>query len=103
MLCRSGNRSFQIPALVRRGYRAVVIDSGGHGGSTRDERPYNYELMASDVLAVMYVLQIEKAGLVGWSDGAAGVLSQGHRLLSSKNCNTRLRFDLILMLVHVAI
>ena len=29
-----------------------------------------YELMASDVLAVMDALHVEKAGLVGWSDGA---------------------------------
>jgi len=48
----------------------VVIDSRGHGRSTRDARPYTYELMASDVAAVMDTLHIEKARLVGWSDGA---------------------------------
>ncbi|MBV8141083.1 MAG: alpha/beta hydrolase, partial [Verrucomicrobia bacterium] len=57
-------------ALVRGGYRAVLIDSRGHGRSTRDARPYSYELMASDVLAVKSALHLEKAGLVGWSDGA---------------------------------
>jgi pimeloyl-ACP methyl ester carboxylesterase len=51
-----------------------VIDSRGHGRSTRDERPYTYELMASDVLAVMDTLQLGKAGLVGWSDGACTAL-----------------------------
>jgi pimeloyl-ACP methyl ester carboxylesterase len=69
-LGQSGNWSYQVPALIRTGYRAVLIDSRGHGRSTRDARPFRYELMSSDVLAVMDALQIEKAGLVGWSDGA---------------------------------
>ena len=46
------------------------IDSRGHGRSTRDARPFMYELMASDVSAVMDALHLEKALLVGWSDGA---------------------------------
>ena len=66
----SGNWGYQIPALVENGYRAIVIDSRGHGRSTRDGQPYSYELMASDVLAVMDELALEKATLVGWSDGA---------------------------------
>jgi pimeloyl-ACP methyl ester carboxylesterase len=69
-LGHGGNWGYQVPALVSSGYRAVLIDSRGHGRSTRDERPYTYELMASDVLAVMDALQIEKAAFVGWSDGA---------------------------------
>ena len=69
-LGHSGNWGYQVPALVENGYRAIVMDSRGHGRSTRDERPYTYELMASDVLAVMDELNIEKAALVGWSDGA---------------------------------
>jgi pimeloyl-ACP methyl ester carboxylesterase len=56
--------------LVANGYRAILIDSRGHGRSTRDARPYTYELMASDVCAVMDALELKKAGLVGWSDGA---------------------------------
>jgi len=73
-LGHSGNWGYQVPALVRSGYRAVLIDSRGHGRSTRDARPYSYELMASDVLTVMDVLQLEKAVLVGWSDGACTAL-----------------------------
>lgn len=69
-LGHSGNWGYQVPALVSAGYRAVVIDSRGHGRSTRDARPYTYELMASDVMAVMDRLQLERAALVGWSDGA---------------------------------
>ena len=69
-LGHSGNWGYQVPALINKGYRAVVIDSRGHGRSTRDARPYSYELMASDVSAVMDKLNLEKAALVGWSDGA---------------------------------
>lgn len=66
----AGNWGYQVPALVENGYRAILIDSRGHGRSTRDAQPYSYELMASDVLAVMDTLQIENAALAGWSDGA---------------------------------
>ena len=73
-LGNSGNWGYQVPALVENGYRAVVIDSRGHGRSTCDGKPYSYELMASDVIAVMDSLQLEKAALVGWSDGACTAL-----------------------------
>ncbi len=73
-LGNSGNWGYQVPALVRAGYRVIVIDSRGHGRSTRDARPYSYELMASDVSTVMEVLHLAKASLVGWSDGACTAL-----------------------------
>jgi pimeloyl-ACP methyl ester carboxylesterase len=66
----SGNWGYQVPALVGSGYRTILIDSRGHGRSTRDSRQFSYGLMASDVLAVMDTLHIDKAALVGWSDGA---------------------------------
>lgn len=59
----------QVTVLARH-YRVVVMDSRGHGRSTRDERPYSYDLMASDVLGLMDYLKIRKAAVVGWSDGA---------------------------------
>jgi pimeloyl-ACP methyl ester carboxylesterase len=73
-LGHSGNWGYQVPALVESGYRAVLIDSRGHGRSTCDSRPFSYELLASDVLAVMDELRLEKAVLVGWSDGACTAL-----------------------------
>jgi pimeloyl-ACP methyl ester carboxylesterase len=76
-LGHSGNWGYQVPALVQSGYRAVLIDSRGHGRSTRDERPYSYERMAVDVLAVMDVLHLTKAILAGWSDGACTALILG--------------------------
>jgi pimeloyl-ACP methyl ester carboxylesterase len=73
-LGHSGNWGYQVPALVSSGYRTILIDSRGHGRSTRDARPYSYETMATDVLAVMDALHLEKAALVGWSDGACVAL-----------------------------
>jgi pimeloyl-ACP methyl ester carboxylesterase len=58
-----------VPALSPH-YRVIIMDSRGHGRSSRDARPYGYDLMASDVLALMDFLKIDKAALVGWSDGA---------------------------------
>ena len=78
-LGHSGNWGFQVPALAGRGYRVLLIDSRGHGRSTRDERPFSYALMASDVLAVMGALALEKASLVGWSDGATTALTLAMR------------------------
>ncbi len=61
--------SNQVAALSPT-HRVIVIDSRGHGRSTRDARPYTYELMASDVVAVMDALDVHRAAIVGWSDGA---------------------------------
>ncbi|GGD77664.1 alpha/beta fold hydrolase [Rhizobium anhuiense] len=69
-LGHSGNWGYQIPALLLSRRRVVLIDSRGHGRSSRDIRPYAYELMAADVLAVMDELHIDKAAIAGWSDGA---------------------------------
>ena len=58
-----------VPALAQK-HQVIVIDSRGHGRSTRDGKPYGYELMAADVLGVLDKLAIPKAAIVGWSDGA---------------------------------
>lgn len=73
-LGHSGNWSHQVPALVAAGFRAILIDSRGHGRSSRDCRPYSYELMARDVCAVLDRLHIDSAAFVGWSDGACTAL-----------------------------
>jgi pimeloyl-ACP methyl ester carboxylesterase len=73
-LGHSGNWGYQVPALLEHGYRVVVIDSRGHGRSTRDARPLTYERMAADVAAVLDALHLATAALVGWSDGACTAL-----------------------------
>lgn len=50
-------------------HTVILMDSRGHGRSTRDARPYGYDLMADDVVALMDRLKIAKADIVGWSDG----------------------------------
>jgi pimeloyl-ACP methyl ester carboxylesterase len=58
-----------VPALAEH-YQVVVMDSRGHGRSTRNGEPIGYDLMAADVLAVMDFLKLEKTAIIGWSDGA---------------------------------
>jgi len=58
-----------VRALASR-YRVIVMDSRGHGRTTRNAAPYGYDLMASDVIGLLDYLKIRKVALVGWSDGA---------------------------------
>jgi pimeloyl-ACP methyl ester carboxylesterase len=58
----------QVPAVAAH-HTVILMDSRGHGRTTRNARPYGYDLMADDVVALMYVLKIPKADIVGWSDG----------------------------------
>jgi pimeloyl-ACP methyl ester carboxylesterase len=74
-LGNAGNWGYQVPALLARGHRVVVIDSRGHGRSSWDGRPHGYASMASDLSAVLRVLDVERAHLVGWSDGAVTALT----------------------------
>lgn len=59
----------QVKALAGH-HTVIVVDSRGHGRSTRDARAYGYDLMADDVVALLDTLHIAKADVVGWSDGA---------------------------------
>ncbi len=54
---------------LSKDHKVIVADSRGHGRSTRNEQPYGYDLMASDYLALLDYLKIDKTALVGWSDG----------------------------------
>lgn len=56
--------------MLAKSFRVIVMDSRGHGRSTRDNRPLTYDLMASDVIALMKHLNASKAAIIGWSDGA---------------------------------
>src|SRR5271166_27669 len=58
----------QVPAVAAH-HTVILMDSRGHGSSTRDARPYGYDLMADDVVALMDALKIPKSDIVGWSDG----------------------------------
>jgi pimeloyl-ACP methyl ester carboxylesterase len=58
----------QIPALAEE-YTVIAMDSRGHGRSTFDDTPIGYDLMMSDVIGLMDYLEIDKADILGWSDG----------------------------------
>ena len=68
-LANSDYWGLQVRALEPH-YHVIVMDSRGHGRSSRNEVPIGYDLMSSDVLALMDYLHIDKAAIVGWSDGA---------------------------------
>jgi pimeloyl-ACP methyl ester carboxylesterase len=59
----------QVTALVPH-HLVILVDSRGHGRSTRDGRPFGYDLMADDVVGLLDVLRMPRADVVGWSDGA---------------------------------
>jgi pimeloyl-ACP methyl ester carboxylesterase len=59
----------QVRAL-QANYRVIVMDSRGHGRSTRNQAPFGYDLMAADVIGLMDFLKVPRAAIVGWSDGA---------------------------------
>ncbi len=54
---------------LSKNHKVIIADSRGHGRSSRNEKPYGYDLMASDYVALLDFLKIEKTALVGWSDG----------------------------------
>lgn len=66
----SGDFSRLIPALTVAGHRVIAIDSRGQGRSSWDGTAFSYRRMAADVRAVMDACRIDRAAIVGWSDGA---------------------------------
>jgi pimeloyl-ACP methyl ester carboxylesterase len=58
--------------LERSGYRVIAYDARGHGRSGAAPAPaaYSYELLASDLRAVLDRLQVRRAVLAGASMGA---------------------------------
>ncbi len=56
--------------FLSKGFKVIVMDSRGHGRSTRDAKPFGYRLMADDVVGLLDFLHVPKAAVVGWSDGA---------------------------------
>jgi pimeloyl-ACP methyl ester carboxylesterase len=59
---------FQVPALAE-GRRVLLVDSRGHGRSTRDDQPFSYHQLAEDLVAVLDALHLDRVDLLGWSDG----------------------------------
>ena len=55
-------------------FRTIAMDTRGHGQSTRGTAPFNFYAFADDLLATLDALQIDKAHIVGFSDGAITAL-----------------------------
>lgn len=71
--------SKQIEALSKH-YKLYIIDSRGRGHSTDNSPQISFQLMASDLLAILRHEHLTKINLLGFSDGAnlALVFAQEH-------------------------
>jgi 3-oxoadipate enol-lactonase len=84
----------QIRALAAR-YRVLRYDSRGHGRTSAPDQPYSIELLASDAIALLDGLGIERAHFCGLSKG--GMIGQvlgaehGDRISSLVLCATACR------------
>ena len=58
----------QIPEFAKQ-YRVIAVDTRGQGKSGEDGKTYSYDLFAEDMIALLQHLKIEKANVLGWSDG----------------------------------
>jgi pimeloyl-ACP methyl ester carboxylesterase len=64
----SEDMSSQIRALAKS-HLVIAVDSRGHGRSTGANGPLSYSLMSDDMVKVLDSLKIDRADVVGWSDG----------------------------------
>ena len=55
-------------------FRTIAIDTRGHGKSTRGEDSFTFHTFANDLIDVFEALQIDKAHIIGFSDGAITAL-----------------------------
>lgn len=65
----------QIPTLVGAGYRAIAPDLRGHGETDKPAGAYSHELWTGDLLALLDLLELDQAVLVGHSLGGGIVQS----------------------------
>ncbi len=52
-----------------RKYRVIALDTRGHGLSERGEKPFTISQFADDLYDFMIEMNIEKANILGFSDG----------------------------------
>ncbi len=67
-------------ALLDRGYRVVLMDHRGCGGSDKDFADMGIEAIAGDVVALVEKLGLERVVLNGWSLGGAVAVAAAGRL-----------------------
>jgi pimeloyl-ACP methyl ester carboxylesterase len=64
----SDDWGFETPLLSKTN-KVIVVDCRGRGRSTMTDEPLSYRLMTSDLVKLMDFLHIQKASVVGASDG----------------------------------
>lgn len=62
------NFIYQIPYFAKK-YKVIIADSRAQGKSTDTGDSLSYEMMADDYAALLDVLKIDSANVIGWSDG----------------------------------
>ncbi|WP_326984096.1 alpha/beta hydrolase [Chryseobacterium sp. MYb264] len=61
--------NMQVEELAKH-FRVIAIDTRCQGKSTCNDEKLTYELFAEDVHSLMEKLNLKKANILGWSDGA---------------------------------
>ena len=74
LLTDTGSWAQHVPAFEDR-YRILLYDARGQGRSEKPPGPYPIGLHAQDLAALLDLLQIKRANLVGLSNGGAALLS----------------------------
>jgi pimeloyl-[acyl-carrier protein] methyl ester esterase len=67
-------------ALLKAGYRVVLMDHRGCGGSDKDFADMSIPAIAGDVVALVEALGLERVTLNGWSLGGAVAVDAAGRL-----------------------
>ena len=60
--------------LLARSRTVIAVEEQGHGRSTDREGPYTFEASADDVAALLRYLDVDKADVFGFSNGASVAL-----------------------------
>lgn len=68
----SGSGDFYAPHIpaLKKYFTVYTIDSRGHGRSTNNSNTLTFKQMADDLLTIMEQEKIDKASILGFSDGA---------------------------------
>jgi pimeloyl-ACP methyl ester carboxylesterase len=62
-----------IPYFAKK-YKVIAVDSRAHGKSTDLRDSLTFEMMADDFAALLDVMHIDSAYVIGWSDGGINAL-----------------------------
>ncbi len=64
-------------AFFRTHYKVIAMDSRDQGRSGDSSGPIHYEVMTSDLVALLDYLRVGPVNVLGWSDGAIEALELG--------------------------